>query len=619
MCGIAGLIDYSARFGRAQLQEIVFSMRDTMVHRGPDDAGVWVDEHGLCALAHRRLSIIDLSPEGRQPMGDRDGSIFVTYNGEIYNFQEIRDVLERQGHQFRSQSDTEVLPYLFQSMDPERIKDLDGMFAFGVWHRLKRSLLLARDPFGKKPLYYTDGPGWFAFASELQALRCIPGFDDSIDQDSLALYFLLQYIPAPWTIYRNVKKLSPGTSLTRDFSNGRPTEPAIRRYATFEADEPAFWNQRTLEQDVEELRHLVLDAVHKRLVSDVPVGAFLSGGVDSSLVVAMLTQELKRPIKTFAIGFEGTDETEHLFARQVAEHLGTEHHEQLLKPNALGFVTDIAAMLDEPNGDSSCLPTFLLCQYTKQFVKVVLSGDGGDEMFGGYGRYRDTLLESAGLVGRLKRSLKTKQWFTPADAYLSPRWLMFQPEEVRIFFGSLSPVLEERLTEWRNRLNDARVPLIHRMRSLDVDTYLPGAVLAKVDRMSMQTSLEVRCPLLDRRVARFAESISAGSCWEPPNHTKRVLKSLAGRYLPQSWMERKKMGFGLPSNAWSRDEMLGLADDVILSDSGHLGRHIDRSALQALFQRQHLPGFFSIYQVWPLLILELWLRNSSKARPAPAS
>ncbi len=611
MCGIAGLIDCGAGFGPDRLRQIVLSMRDTMVHRGPDDAGAWVDETGMCALAHRRLSILDLSPEGRQPMSGGDGSVHVTYNGEIYNFLEIRDELGRQGHQFHSRSDTEVLPYLFQSMDPEQINRLDGMFAFGIWHRSKRELLLARDPFGKKPLYYADGPGWFAFASELQALKRIPGFDDSIDRDSLGLYLLLQYIPAPWTIYRCAKKLPPGSYLALNFSTGRPTEPVIKRYTTFEANEPAFWKKRTMEQEIEELRPLVLDAVRKRLMSDVPLGAFLSGGVDSSLVVAMLTQELNRPVKTFAIGFEGTDETEHVFARQVAAHLGTEHHEQLLKPDALGFVTSIAAMLDEPNGDSSCLPTFLLCQYTRQFVKVVLSGDGGDEMFGGYGRYRDTLIESESWIRRIRRSLRTKHLFTPADAYLSLRWLIFQPEEVRAFLGSLPSVLEERLTEWRGRLNEARVPLIHRMRNLDAETYLPGAVLAKVDRMSMQTSLEVRCPLLDRQVARFAESVSAGSCWTPPNHTKRILKRLASRYLPETWMERKKMGFGLPSNVWSRDEMLNLAQDLILSDSGQLHRHIERSALQSVFQRQRLPGFFSIYQVWPLLILELWLRKSS--------
>jgi asparagine synthase (glutamine-hydrolysing) len=491
------------------------------------------------------------------------------------------------------------------------------MFAFGIWHRLKRQLLLARDPFGKKPLYYTNGPGWFAFASELQALRFVPGFDDSVDKDALALYLLLQYIPAPWTIFQTVKKLPPSSYLTADFSRDRALKPEVHRYLNFQAQEPSFLQQRSLDTTVEELRTLVLEAVHKRLISDVPLGAFLSGGVDSSLVVAMITKELGQRIKTFSIGFEGTDETEHVFARQIATYLGTDHHEQLVKPNTVSLVTEIAAMLDEPNGDSSCLPTLLLCQYTRQFVTVAISGDGGDEMFGGYGRYRDTILEAARWLSRIQRSVRTRRWFTPADAYLSRRWLMFQPEEVGALLGGLSPVLQDQIADWRRMLNDPRQPLMHRMRNLDVATYLPGAVLAKVDRMSMQVSLEVRCPLLDRQVARFAQSLSATDCWRAPQHTKHVLKKLATRYLPESWMVRKKMGFGLPSTAWSRNEMLTLANEVVLAPSGQLANHVDRAGLRALFQHQSLPGCFSIYQVWPLLILELWLRKNV-TRPVPA-
>ncbi|HEU4683248.1 MAG TPA: asparagine synthase (glutamine-hydrolyzing), partial [Nitrospira sp.] len=409
MCGIAGLIDRGAGFGRTRLMEIVTRMRETMVHRGPDDAGLWTDEAGVCALAHRRLSILDLSPEGRQPMTNHDGSVVVTFNGEIYNFKAIRAVLEEKGHSFRSQSDTEILPYLFETMDPRHIDELDGMFAFGVWHRLTRRLLLARDPFGKKPLYYAEGPGWFAFASELQALRCVPGFDDTIDRDALAFYFLLQYVPAPWTIFRGAKKLAPGSYLLTDCADDAASDIRVCRHWAFRAKESAFLGQRSPDKTVEDLRKVVLDAVEKRLISDVPLGAFLSGGVDSSLVVAMMTRELGHKVKTFSIGFEGTDETEHLMAREVAAYLGTDHHEQILKPNAVSLVPDIAAMLDEPNGDSSCLPTFLLCQYTRQFVTVALSGDGGDEMFGGYGRYRDTLLEASDWMGRLRRSIRTRR------------------------------------------------------------------------------------------------------------------------------------------------------------------------------------------------------------------
>jgi len=610
MCGIAGLIDHGAGFGPHRLREIVTAMRDTMVHRGPDDAGLWSEPDGSCALAHRRLSILDLTEEGHQPMSDPDGSVVVTFNGEIYNFQSIRASLERQGRRFRSRSDTEVLPHLFDRLDPRRLAELDGMFAFGCWHRAQRRLLLARDPFGKKPLYYAAGAGWFAFASELQALRCVPGFDDTVDEDALALYLLLQYIPAPWTIYRSVRKLPPGSYLSADFSGRGASEPIVQRYTTFDAQDAPLSLPASSDDRETALRRLVLDAVEKRLISDVPLGAFLSGGVDSSLVVAMITRELGRRIQTFSIGFEGTDETEHLFAREIAAHLGTDHHEQLVSPDAVAMVEDIATMLDEPNGDTSCLPTYLLCRYTRQFVTVAVSGDGGDEMFGGYGRYRDTLLDAGDWLGRLRWSVRTRRWSRPADAYLSPRWLMFQPEEVADLLGGLSPSLERQIQEWRAQLNDVTRPLIHRMRNLDVATYLPGAVLGKVDRMSMQVSLEVRCPLLDRHVAQFAQSLSAADCWRAPHGTKRILKRLASRYLPESWVMRKKMGFGLPASAWSRDEMLSLAEDLILAPSGQLGRHTDRAALSRLVERQRLPGCFSIYRVWPLLILELWLRKS---------
>jgi asparagine synthase (glutamine-hydrolysing) len=615
MCGIAGIVDYGAGFGQGQLGEIVRAMRDTMVHRGPDDAGVWVDDAGMCALGHRRLSIIDLSPEGRQPMGNDDGSVLVTFNGEIYNFEALRRRLQAQGHRFRSRTDSEVLPHLFDSMDPARLTQLDGMFSFGLWHREQRRLLLAIDPFGKKPLYYSRGPGWFAFASELRALASIPGFDTTVDPDALALYLLLQYVPAPWAIYRGVRKLVPGGYLLADFSNGDPGEPHVVRYFTYEAHEPGTLRKKPLGQQVEELRPIVIEAVRKRLISDVPLGAFLSGGVDSSLVAAVITQELGRPLKTFSVGFDGTDDSEHVFARQVAGHLGTEHHEQILRPDAVHLVTQIAERLDEPNGDSSCLPTYLLCQYTRQFVTVALSGDGGDEMFGGYGRYRDTLIESANWIARLKGVVKQRHWYTPADGYLSPRWLIFQPEQIQTLLGDLPAAVTDLLAAWRRRLNDVRQPLIHRMRNLDTSSYLPGAVLAKVDRMSMQVSLEVRCPLLDREVARFAQSVGADACWQAPADTKRILKHLAARYLPAQWMNRKKMGFGLPANAWSHDKMLGLANDLLTGSSSQLGGLVDQVALEGLMRRQAVPNLFSIYQVWPLLILEQWLRRS---RNAPA-
>lgn len=611
MCGIAGIVDYEGKFGPDRLRNIVISMRDTMVHRGPDDAGVWVDPSGLCALAHRRLSVIDLSTSARQPISNENGVVQATFNGEIYNFQELRSSLESQGHTFRSHSDSEVLPHMFETMDPKRLDELDGMFSFGVWHAELRQLLLARDPFGKKPLYYSQGPGWLAFASELQALIRVPGIDQTIDQDALSLYLFLQYIPHPWTIYRSIHKLPPGAFLSCQYRGSGSGNLSVDQYFSFEAQEPSGHIPSQREQ-VGELKIRIQEAVRKRLMSDVPLGAFLSGGVDSSLVVAMASKELGLQVKTFSVGYEGaeeTGETEHLYAREVAQCLGTEHHEQILKPDAVSQVPHIASRLDEPNGDSSCLPTYLLSHYARQFVTVALSGDGGDEMFGGYGRYQDSLFEAGNWGRRMIRSLKNRRWFTAADAYLSPRWFIFQPEQVQAFMGGLRPTVLENLAAWRERLDASAQPLLHRMRSLDVNTYMPGAVLAKVDRMSMQASLEVRCPLLDKEVGRYARNLSEKVLWRSPATMKLILKQLASQYLPERIMYRKKMGFGLPAKTWSKEALLGLSNDSILSSSGQLNKHMDPSVLKDFFTRQHQSGLFSIYQVWPLLIMELWLRK----------
>ena len=616
MCGIAGIIDCGAGFGRDRLVELAVAMRETMVHRGPDDAGLWSD--GTCALAHRRLSIIDLSPQGRQPMSNEDGTVQVTYNGEIYNFRELRDELSGHGHVFRTRTDTEVLPHLFESMNPGELTRLEGMYALGAWHTERRRLLLARDAFGKKPLYHARGPGWFAFASELQALALLPGFDATIDAEALGLYFMLQYIPAPWSIYAGARKLPPGGYL--EASLGPDGFEIVRtgRHFEFLAGRPEAPMPRSREARLDELSETLRRAVERRLVSDVPLGAFLSGGVDSSLVVAMMARELGREVKTFSIGFAGTDESEHEYARQVAKLLGTDHHDRIIEIDAVHMADEIAGALDEPNGDSSCLPTYLLSRFAREHVTVALSGDGGDELFGGYRRYMDTIADVKNWHARLRTLVTGGRWWTPADGYLSTRLLIFSPEDVARLMGGLPSAIEGLLDDWRRELNSPRLPLIHRMRTLDAATYLPGAVLAKVDRMSMRFSLEVRSPLLDRSVARFAEGLDAADCFGPPSTTKPLLKTLAERYLPAEHMQRPKMGFGLPSNSWSRDDMLALARETVAAPGGELGNHVDRAALRGLVERLGQPGRFSIYQVWPLLILEFWLARHTAPGAQPA-
>jgi len=608
MCAISGIVLFPSFIGNWDLQSTCMKSGNLMHHRGPDDSGLWVSSSQVCALSHKRLSVIDLSTRGRQPMANENGTVWVTFNGEIYNFKVLRKQLEQLGHVFRTNSDTEVLSHLFETMDPSNIKKLDGMYAFGVWSEQGQRLILARDPFGKKPLYYSEGPGWFAFASELHALRVIPGFDARINPEALSLYLLTGYVPSPHTIYQGAKKLPPGHYLEMKLLEAGQPHIQIGRHADFVPKEQRRF--LPIKNRRKDLRGLLIEAVEKRLVADVPLGAFLSGGVDSSLVAAIATRELGRSLKTFTIGFEGTNDSEHLFAREISRQLGTEHHEKILKPDAVSLLDEIAERLDEPNGDSSCLPTLLLSRHAKEHVTVALSGDGGDELFGGYGRYRDTLKEYGGWGRRVWRSLGLGKAWTASGAYLSPRWLIFQPQQVERLVGGLPAGTQETLKSWTEILEDRSRPLLHRMRYLDAHTYLPGAVLAKVDRMSMQVALEVRCPLLDRNLREFSENLASCEGWKPPDQTKVLLKQLASDYLPQDWMNRPKMGFGLPTNAWSKPEVLKLAKERLSETKSYLSQIVCPQGLKDLITEQGGNGKFSIYQIWPLLVLEAWLKKN---------
>jgi len=611
MCGIAGILDLGLDLGAAEIARLATAMRDTMVHRGPDDAGLWVSADGRVALAHRRLAIIDLRPEGRQPMSNEDGSVQVVFNGEIYNHQAIRERLEARGHRFRTRTDTEVIPHLLEEDDPDSLcGEIRGMFAIAGWSERSRTLTLARDPFGKKPLYVAEGRGFLAFASELRAIEALPFVEREIDRDGLAGYLLVQYVPGERTIYRGVRKLGPGrwerTSCGErvDRQSGAFFRFAPRGGTVSDHDSTALRG---------ELKSLLRTAVERRLESDVPLGAFLSGGVDSSLVVGMLVRDFGLKVQTFSIGFDEPGSTEHLLARETAALLGTEHHDEVLSPNVMAMLPEIAGSLDEPNGDSSCLPTLLLCRHARRFVTVAMSGDGGDELFGGYGRYRDTLHECGDRAvpwrSRLRRWLRSEPRFTTADRYLSPRWLMFQPEVVAAFMGGSIPGgAADDLAAWRRRLEDPDQTPLQRMRQLDAETYMPGAVLPKVDRMSMQCSLEVRCPLLDRDVAAFAEGLPDQVLWAPPEGTKRILKDLAAEYLPREWMERRKMGFGMPSRGWSHAGMIAIAE-AHLGPTCRLAEHLDGRMIRGFVEAQRDPARFSIYQLWPMLVLELWLEG----------
>jgi asparagine synthase (glutamine-hydrolysing) len=597
MCGIAGVIDKTGRRAPVELAALVQAMADAMPYRGPDDSGVWADPQGGCALAHRRLSIIDTSAAAHQPLLSAEGRHVITYNGEFYGYRELQAELAASGLRFASHSDTEVLLEGLARRGTGLLHRLDAMFALGLWDREERRLVLARDAFGEKPLYYLDRPDLFAFASELHALATLPDFDAAVTREAVASYLCWQYVPAPATIYRAARKLPPGAMLTL----GPDFVPRVEPYFRFRPDGPRR-STRKLDELAEELSAILTRTVERRLISDVPLGAFLSGGVDSTLVAAIVTQQLGRPLDTFSIGFEGHAASEHLQARETARHLGTTHHEQVLAPDTLALGRAIGAALDEPNGDTSCLPVWLLARFARQRVTVALSGDGGDELFGGYNRYFDTLAEEAAQPGG----------WTPGRAYLSDRILVMPEVLLAELFGTMPDGVTHDLAAERRLLEQPDQPLLHRMRDLDARHYLPGAVLAKVDRMSMQHALEVRAPLLGIEVAEFAARLAAEECVQQ-GRGKLVLKRLAERWVPRDWLDRPKRGFGLPMDGWGRDALLPEARALLLAPEARLPLWIARPALEAFFAAQERS--FSPYRIWALFILETWLR-SHKAEPA---
>ncbi len=602
MCGIAGLFRPSTVTTDPRgIGGAVRPMTASLEHRGPDADGFWVDEKLRCAFGHRRLAIIDTSAEGLQPRISGDGRWVITFNGEIYNYQELRPQLEAAGVRLHGRTDTEVLIEAIALWGVQCLQKLDGMFAFAAFDTKTGELLLARDAFGEKPLYVAElADGAVAFGSELRAVEAAPGFQPQVDPAALAEYFSFQYIGAPRSIYRSVQKLKPG-SWMRILADGRRhtgTHFAFR-------PSPSGAANRSITDLADELEELLAASLKRRLISDVPLGAFLSGGVDSSVVCALARKKLDRPLSTFCIGFPYGPESEHLTARAFAEHLGCDHHEQILQPKTAEFLANAASLLDEPMADSSCLPTLALSTLARQHVTVAISGDGGDELFGGYGRYFLTLADAeAGADPSMMG------WSPGALYYSDARVLIAGREHVRKLLGFLPESYLELLHDLQGELN-AEPDLLAGMRRSDVENYMPGAVLAKVDRMSMQRSLEVRTPFLDRTLARFAERL--------PNDVlvqgqigKKVLKEVAYRYLPRELIDLPKRGFGLPMADWAGSDLLGETSRLIESDDSRLASMIGGQRVREFMQRQRSEGSFAPYQVWSVAILESWLRG----RPA---
>ncbi|MGI3903988.1 MAG: asparagine synthase (glutamine-hydrolyzing) [Janthinobacterium lividum] len=605
MCGIAGLLQPNRRsLQRDEAMRLVERMNACIAHRGPDADGVWADADGRCILGQRRLSIIDTSDAGRQPFCSSDGRWWITFNGEIYNFGDVRAELQRAGVHFRGRTDTEVLVEAIALWGIEALARLDGMFAFVAYDTQTRTLLAARDPFGEKPLYYTSlASGVMAFASELQALEGLPGFDRSLNVDSVAEVLSFQYVGAPRSIYAGTKKLPPGHWM-RINADG---EIQIQRYFRFQPGIGGL-EHRPMADLADELEELLTVSLKRRLFADVPLGAFLSGGVDSSTVCALVTRKLKLPLHTFSMGFEGSPESEHEIARLFAAHLGTDHHDQLVDPHGTDFLRNIGKVLDEPNADSSCLPTYLLSGFARQHVTVALSGDGGDELFGGYGRYFATLDESE------RKAAGELPDYKAGATYYGNRILVSGDDHLQDLFGFMPPGFAAHVGHLRGQLDNApHGQLLARMRQQDAAHYMPGAVLPKVDRMSMQHGLEVRTPFLNVALARFAERLP-DDMLVSGDRGKLILREVAYRYLPRDLIDMPKKGFGLPMSDWARGSLLNLASELLGADS-RLTPLFGRDGLTRFLERQKSPHGFSTYQLWAVLMLESWLRHHPATVP----
>ena len=623
MCGISGILYHDT--DRPVLPQILAPMNDAILHRGPDSAGYHFD--GPVGMGIRRLAIIDVAG-GTQPIANEDGTIWIVFNGEIYNHQQLRRDLERRGHRFRTHADTEAIVHLYEEYGERCVEHLHGMFAFAIWDAPRRRLLIARDRFGKKPLYFAEHDGALLWGSEIKCLLAYPGFPREADLLALHHYLTLQYVPAPQSAFRHVRQLLPAHYLIAE--NGRITTQR-------------WWQVRYEPKHVpsvalrEEVRATVEDAVRVRQMSEVPLGAHLSGGLDSSIVVGLLARANARPVKTFSIGFaEGAfSELEH--ARAVAEKFGTEHHEFTVTPDAVALLPALVRHFDEPFADAAAIPTWYLAKMTREHVTVALNGDGADEAFGGYqrhfadpwadllGRLPAALRHSmAGIIHRLVRPSGNKpierDWSAalrqamrasglPRSASVVRWGTYFLEDEKRALYGdamrSTALVETESLLERAFRNASAETSL-DRVLATDLENYLPGALLPKVDRMTMAHSLEARSPFLDHRVVELAARLPMD--WKVRGMTtKWILRSLFADLLPPGIAQRGKMGFSVPLAIWFRGPLLAHLRERLLAPEARLWALLRRSAVEEMINAHASGAADHGKRLWALLMLAEWL------------
>lgn len=622
MCGICGELTFEA--GAAVRRETLVAMRDRLMHRGPDDEGLFVGDGGRVGLGFRRLRIIDLTAVANQPMSNEDGSVWVAFNGEIYNFRDLRAQLVARGHQFRSQSDTETIVHLYEERGPRFVDDLDGMFAIALWDGRARRLVLARDRAGKKPLFYFQDRRRCVFGSEIKALFAHPDVPIEIDETQVPLYFLHGYAPHPASLYRGVRQVDPATAMVIE-SDGRTESRRYWQLRFAGAGNPLNVDRRTARDQV---RQLVTAAVARRLVSDVPLGAFLSGGIDSTIVVGVMSRLTAAPVKTFTIGFDAApafDETGP--ARTLADAFHTEHTEFRVRPSAVQLIDRLIWHHDGPFGDSSAIPTFLVSELTRQHVTVVLTGDGGDELFAGYLRFRAALAADR-LPGVTRPLLDAALAILPRAPH--ERHLLAR---ARRFARFMHLPLIERLVRWNSIFQDdlasllqtspAVDPIAHLKRALDESraasplsqllavnyaSYLPDDLLVKTDRCTMANSIEARCPLLDTALTEYAAALP-DSFKLDGRRGKAILREAFADLIPPDINRRPKTGFGVPLDAWFRGELRDYVRDVLLTSSAESRVYLRLEPVRALVD-EHQSGRANLgHRLWALVCFERWLQQ----------
>jgi asparagine synthase (glutamine-hydrolysing) len=623
MCGIVGFVNKKGSAGRPVLER----MCEAIVHRGPDDDGFYTDENA--AIGMRRLSIIDVAG-GKQPIHNADRTKWIVFNGEIYNYQELRRGLDERGHQFYTNSDTEAILHLYDEFGPDCLHHLRGMFAFAIWDEKEKTLFLARDRVGKKPLLYShQANGDLIFGSEFQALLQHPSISREVDMQAIDSYLSYLCIPAPQTAFKQIRKLEPGHWL-----RWKDGEIETRRYWL-----PDFSKKIKIseEEAIEETTRILRESTRLRMISEVPLGAFLSGGVDSSAVVALMAQESDKPVKTFSIGFEDQDFSELKYAKRVAEHVGADYHEFIVKPDAMEVLPILVEHYGEPYADSSAIPTYYVSKETRKHVTVALNGDGGDESFGGYERY--AAMQAAELYTSIPRALRKMFIEAPVNLLPTSEIRKTRARDLKRFLKAASLPRKERYFRWMTTFTgEAKSELytkdfaaaaaganpedlldgwfakangsglLDATLLTDQMTYLPNDLLVKVDIASMAVSLEARSPFLDHKLIEFAASL-------PENlkirrfETKYLLKKVAARLVPREVVYRRKMGFGVPIGRWFRNEMKDFVREVLLSERS-LSRGIVRPEVVGRYVNEHLNGERDhAFQVWTLLMLELWFQK----------